>query len=202
MDDDFLTCFITLDDGQEYFRMQSKDAKEILGISKATFYNDNDKYKWRSEEEKGGTVFYFLPRKYVEKRWKEKQKSNSTEVKPTSPVESNGMAQQNPVEPTGPVHQAPIDSPTVGLLTETLSQLREQYEARIRQLEQSLEREREINNQLRTDKDNEINTLKGMVLLTGGKDKLNSLPGFSTVDYAPVEEKKPGILSWLGLGKK
>ena len=75
------------------------------------------------------------------------------------------------------------------LLDDTFSRLLDEKDHRIRQLEEALERERQHSQEIVKSKDNELNTIKGTLLLL--TDKGNENPVHKTLEYSPTQIKKP-----------
>jgi hypothetical protein len=174
--------FVWVDD-KPYLKMQSKDSREILGISKTQFYNDHVESSWSKEDGPRGAVFYYVPKDYVEKRQSELKKVQFTELNKSKPVETTSQEQQIPMESIG-----------LSLLNDTVQKLLTEKDHRIQQLEEQLVREKEMHQQVIASKeqtiqakDNEVNTLRGTVLfLTGGNDGKATHEKGRTIQYAPV----------------
>lgn len=185
-------------DGQEYLRMQSKDAREILDISKTQFYKDADDQHWQSEPGPRNAMFHFVPKEYVERRLKEK----AMRAQMSQPVDTSVPVNPSPPPPTPAVNQTPLNDNVLTVIESTYRQLIDEKDARIRQLEAQLQSEQQRREELKESHEREANSLRGMVLLSGGKKKLAEMPGFQQVDYLPANSQDSGLLSRMGKALK
>jgi hypothetical protein len=170
-------------DGVEYIEMLGSEAEEKLGVSRTTFYKDQKKGSWRSRPGFAGTTIYSVPRSYVEQRQEEKTKREQKHTTTASSIDVNVNDHLPQIDEA--IH-SPADS--------TWQQLVNEKDKRIQQLEDMLIRERELTAQALEAKDqtiaakeSEVNTMRGMLLLSSGKADANINKVTEQVEYAPVK---------------
>ncbi|MEZ4576117.1 MAG: hypothetical protein R2857_14560 [Vampirovibrionales bacterium] len=71
MDDQARIIYSQVDD-QAVIKIQPKDCKELLGISRQQFYNDAKQFGWASEKGYKGAVLWCVPLSYFKQRQEEK----------------------------------------------------------------------------------------------------------------------------------
>jgi hypothetical protein len=188
-------------DGVDYYITQSKDAKQNLGISKTYFHTEADKYAWKKEPGEKNSVFYYVPREYAEKRWAQMEalrlvndqlftnKGNAVVDHLSKPLDEPLDSKLNIDRPQDSINNAQTAEVFATLLDDTFSRLLDEKDHRIRQLEEALERERQHSQEIVKSKDNELNTIKGTLLLLTDKSNENSL--HKTLEYSPTQPEKP-----------
>jgi hypothetical protein len=190
----------TILEGQEFFIIQSKDSKANLGISKTYFHQEAEKYAWKKESGDKNAVYYYIPREYAEKRWVQLRATEALQSSFNTLEETSGVNVSKQVYSTEPFnndgqpkHSTKTSDRTVdhfaSLLDDTISRLVDEKDARIRQLEEALDREKHFSNELQKSKENEIQTLKTSLLLFTSKPQSRDYEP-KMIEYTPKPENK------------
>lgn len=166
--------------GKEYLRMRAAEAPIKLGISRITFYEDQKKAGWESEEGFKNNIYYLVPRDYAEYRIREKAEK---EKKLQQKISQTPKQEEEP--PTA-------SESSLSIIEGAFLRVLEEKDKRIALLEEALAREKQLNKALVESKESEIATLKTTMILT---NKPN------TLEYAPIK-KKTGLLSLLKIFEK
>lgn len=167
-------------DGIEYLRMQSHESREILDISKTQFYNDNEKENWMKQDGPRGAVFYFVPREYVTRRQNESKERKEKLAQQKNPIETTEVdqpRQENTIEPS--------------LAENTLIQLIQEKDQRIKEMQDSLENERRLTQEVIKAKESELQTLKATVLVLTSKQESTPPPSNETINFVPEKKQVP-----------
>lgn len=178
-------------DGHQFLKLQAKDSQDVLDLSRTQFYNDRSEGNWDKETTEQGTVYYLVPKAYVEDRLERKSIREARKE-------------------TGQQTNLPLNPSSGEPLSEAIRLLLEQKDATIRllqeqnaSLKEQINRETKLHDAVIEAKGNELISYKTMALLANKKDTpVDTDSSSQLLEYSPTPPTpKKHPLAWLGIGR-